>query len=131
MKLRNQGVIQAAPILHGHAEKVSSAIQQWVGMKAFTHWKLGDPTTIDGAEFHVDDEELGHIHLDGEIHLRLTQRLRNALLETRLAQPFPWAREWVEMSVQSEEGVDHALWLSSDWLRSAQEYGGGRIIDQD
>ena len=37
-----------------------------------THWQLGSSEKVEGAEFHVGNQELGHIHLHGEMHLLLT-----------------------------------------------------------
>ena len=87
--LRNEGPIQPAPQLHGLAQDVSTELKSWPGMIAATHWRLGDSTRVDGAEFYVQREgELGHIHLDGEIHLALTKPLRNSLAALKLAKPF-------------------------------------------
>ncbi len=62
--LRNEGPIQPAPKLQGLAQDVSTELQSWPGMIAATHWQLGDPTRVDGAEFHVErGGELGHIRV--------------------------------------------------------------------
>ena len=120
--LRNEGRIQPPPTLQGIAQSVSSELQSWPGTAAFTHWQLGDPTTIDGAEFHVDEHELGHIHLNGELHLALTDPLRKLLVERRLARPFRWVSSWVERPIASSTDAEQALWLfrlGYDRLRSA------------
>ena len=74
-QLRNEGELHPAPALAGPAETVSVTVQSWADVKSFTHWQLGDPTAVDGAEFHVPEGELGHIHLGGEVHLALTEEL--------------------------------------------------------
>ena len=94
MRLRNEGVIQPAPALRGKAQEVSLELQKWDGMQAVTHWQLGSSERVDGAEFHVNDAELGHIHLNAEMHLLLTKRLSKALIESGLANKFPWEAEW-------------------------------------
>ena len=86
--LRNEGPIQTAPQLHGLAQDVSTELQSWPGMIAVTHWHLSDPTRVDGAEFHVQGRgELGHIHLNGEIHLALTKAPRTQLVALKLPNP--------------------------------------------
>ena len=54
--------------LKGPAQSVSAEIQSWPGIIAATHWFLYDRTQVDGADFYVGEKELGHIHLDGELH---------------------------------------------------------------
>ena len=110
--LRNEGPIQTAPQLHGLAQDVSTELQSWPGMIAVTHWHLSDPTRVDGAEFHVQGRgELGHIHLNGEIHLALTKALRTQLVALKLAKPFRWSDAWVTASLTSRQEAGHALWL--------------------
>ena len=124
MRLRNEGVIQPAPALRGKAQEVSLELQKWDGMQAVTHWQLGSSERVDGAEFHVDDKELGHIHLNGEMHLLLTKRLSEALIESGLASKFPWGAEWVQASIGTESERERALWLfrlGYDHLRDVDE----------
>ena len=82
-----EGVIQRAPVLQGKAQDVSAELQKWYGMQV-THRQLGNPEKVNGAEFHVDDKELGHIHLNGEMHLLLKKRLSRALIQNGLAEKF-------------------------------------------
>ena len=123
--LRNKGPIKPAPRLQGLAQQVSTELQSWPGMISATHWQLGDPTQVDGAEFHVDNGgELGHIHLNGEIHLALTKSLRDQLVALHLAQPFVWDRAWVTTRISSPSEADQALWLfrlGYDRLRAMPE----------
>ena len=132
MKLRNEGAIQPPPVLRGPAGTVANELQSWPGLEAYTHWMLGDPTTVDGAEFHVDGRELGHIHLGGEVHLMLTIKLRDALVRRELAQPFRWGREWVDMDIETAADAAHARWLFQigyDRLRGVAESELLRRID--
>ena len=53
IRLRNEGPIKPAPLLQGFAQEVSTELQTWPDIISATHWQLGDPTRVDGAEFHV------------------------------------------------------------------------------
>ena len=56
-----------APVLAIVLEPVSQAIQGWPGVIAATHWDLlrvGE--VVDGTNFYVGEEELGHLHHNGE-----------------------------------------------------------------
>ena len=124
MRLRNEGVIQPAPALRGKAEEVALELKKWDGMQAVTHWQLGNAQKVDGAEFHVDGRELGHIHLNGEVHLLLTKRLSRALIQKHLAEKFPWGAEWVQTPVRTESERERAVWLfrlGYDHLRAVDE----------
>jgi hypothetical protein len=55
--------------------------------------------------------ELGHIHLDGEIHLATSAALRRALVARRLARPFPYYATWVEADIGDAAEAAHAAWL--------------------
>ena len=112
IQLRNEGPLKPAPQLTGIVQEVSDEIQSWAGVVSATHWKLGDPTCVDGAEFHVADiGELGHIHLNGEVHILLTEKLRDRLLGHKLAKPFPWGKNWVMAEITAADEADGAKWL--------------------
>ena len=112
IQLRNEGPIQPAPRLQGLAQEVATEIQSWPGIISATHWQRGNPTHVDGAEFHVKEVgELGHIHLDGEVHLALTRTLRNQLVHLNLARPFAWDKTWVTAPVTAPSEADLAIWL--------------------
>ena len=86
-------------------------IQSWPGIVAATHWFLYDRTQVDGADFYVGERELGHIHLDGEIHLGATRTLAAMLIEHDLADPFEWGDAWVQYPICKKADVGHAVWL--------------------
>ena len=44
-------------------------------MIVVSHWLRGNSITVDGAEFHAKNRELGHINLDGAIQPLLTGQL--------------------------------------------------------
>lgn len=111
MNLRDKGEIRPPPRLRGPAQKVSAALQLWPSVIAATHWYLYDRTQVDGADFYVGEKELGHIHLDGEIHLRLTPTLARAAIALGRADAFPWADDWVQAPIATATEAAHALWL--------------------
>jgi hypothetical protein len=55
--------------LEGVLQAVCNAIAVWPEVEATTHWHLRDQSRVDGIDFYVGPDELGHIHLDGSIHL--------------------------------------------------------------
>ena len=111
MKLADKGRIKPPPALKGPAQLVSQEIQSWPGIVAATHWFLYDRTQVDGADFYVGERELGHIHLDGEIHLGATRTLAAMLIENDLADPFEWGDAWVQYPICKKADVGHAVWL--------------------
>ena len=111
MKLKDKGPIKQAPLLTGPAQEVSEAIQSWPNIISATHWAIGDSTKVNGADFYVDDMELGHIHLDGEMHLSLTQNLAKLLISQKLAEPFRWGESWVQLDIKDKQSVELAAWL--------------------
>jgi Family of unknown function (DUF5519) len=124
MKLAEKGPIVAPPVLDGWAQVVSLQIQAWPQIVSATHWQFGNPSKVDGTDFYVEEDELGHIHLDGEIHLLLTKDLHRAIIDARLADRFRWAANWVQFSIEDERSGKHALWLfqlAYDRLRGAHE----------
>src|SRR5580704_1320618 len=111
MRLETKGEIQPPPKLKGSAQSVSLAIQSWPRVIAATHWLLYDRTQVDGADFYVGQKELGHIHLDGELHLGVTAGLRRLLIEAGCAEALPWAEDWVQAPISSKRDARTALWL--------------------
>jgi hypothetical protein len=70
MNLAQKGHFAPPPTLAPpHAQALSQSLAAWPGVHARTHWFLGDESTVDGADFYVGDDELGHLHLDGEAHV--------------------------------------------------------------
>ena len=111
MRLESKGEIRPPPTLKGPAQSVSLEIQSWPGIIAASHWFLFDRTRVDGADFYVGEEELGHIHLDGELHLGLTVGLRERLIEAGLAEPLPWAEDWIQAPICNPQDARTAVWL--------------------
>ena len=124
MKLEDKGPMAPPPVLEGWAQNVSLEIQSWPKIISATHWRFGYPTQVDGADFYVGEHELGHIHLDGEIHLVVPQRLAKTLIDAKLAQKFRWGIDWVQFPINSEASARHATWLfkiSYDLINGADE----------
>ena len=111
MRLESKGEIRPPPKLKGPAQSVSREIQSWPGIVAATHWFFHDRTQVDGADFYVGEKELGHIHLDGEVHLCLTVGLRRRLIEAGLAEALPWAQDCIRAPISSRSEAKTALWL--------------------
>ena len=111
MRLEAKGEIRPPPRLKGPAQFVSLEIQSWPGIIAATHWFLYDRTQVDGADFYVGERELGHIHLDGELHLCVTVGLRRRLIEAGLAEALPWAEDCVQAPISNRRDARNALWL--------------------
>ncbi len=111
MRLDSKGEIRPPPRLKGPAQSVSLEIQSWPGIIAATHWFLYDRARVDGADFYVGEKELGHIHLDGELHLCVTIGLRRRLIEAGLAEALPWAEDCVQAPISNRWDARNALWL--------------------
>ena len=111
MKLNEKGRFVPRPALDGVSEDLAHAIEQWPQVHARTHWYLGDETEVDGADFYVGDEELGHIHLYAEAHIAVPRALGDALIAAGLAQPFPWSRSFVAKRVRTKKDAREALFI--------------------
>jgi hypothetical protein len=114
MTLEEKGRIIPPPILAIYPQMVSDAIQQWKHIISATHWDLYDRTKVDGADFYAGEKELGHIHLDGSVHLATINELRIPLLENNLAKKFPYGGEyegWVLFKISTEKEAQQAIWL--------------------
>lgn len=109
MKLTEKGKIIPPIKLGEPMENVSKTVQSWNKIISATHWNLYNRTKPDGADFYVSEEELGHIHLNGEVHLATSVALRNSLVRRQLALPFVYADGWVEYSIKTEADARHAL----------------------
>ena len=115
LKLEQKGVMQPPPVLPGPAEATSQSIQSWSGVIAATHWDLYRRKQVDGADFYVGEKELGHLHLDGEVHLATSPELGAMLTSNGLARRFAYSGNpyegWVETSIHTPADAAHATWL--------------------
>ncbi|WP_158818534.1 luciferase family protein [Methylocapsa sp. S129] len=97
----DKGPVKPPPALDGPLRTVADAIAGWPGVIATVHWDLFHPSRVDGIDFYFGEEELGHIHLDGALHLATSPSLGKALIAERLARPFHYQRGWVCEDVQT------------------------------
>lgn len=111
MKLRNPGPVEPAPALQGFTGELAETVARWPGVTAYTHWQLGSPGVVDGAEFHLGDPELGHIHLDGTVHIPLNSALASLLVRKGIGQNPSWSDAWITCPVRSASDMQHAAWL--------------------
>lgn len=111
MKLAEKGKIIPPPVLSKYSEMVSQQVQQWPGIISATHWEIWNRNKPNGADFYVGELELGHIHLDGSLHIPSTQQFSQALIKAGLAQTFPYGENWVQYKIADEKGATHATWL--------------------
>ena len=114
MKLEEKGPFKPAPLLAGPGQKTVEAISSWPDIISATHWDLFNRSRVDGADFYVNKAELGHIHLNGEVHLAATNGLGVALLQQGLASPLPYGKaygDWVSLMIRTDADADLAIWL--------------------
>lgn len=111
MKLEEKGKIVPPPVLSKYLEIVSKEIQQWLGIISATHWEIHDRNKPNGADFYVGKKELGHIHLDGSLHIPSTSKFSQALIKAGLAQKFPYAENWVQFNISDDKSAAQAIWL--------------------
>src|SRR5256885_14884168 len=110
MRLETKGEIRPPPKLKGPAQSVSLGIQSWRGVISATHWYLYDRSQVDGADFYVGEKELGHIHLDGELHLGLTAGLCRELVEAASAGAVPRGGGWLSAPDSNPRDARDAPW---------------------
>ena len=96
----SKGPIAAPPILDGILAAVAETVASWPKVVSTAHWHLYDSSRVDGIDFYVGEDELGHIHLDGSIHLATNPSLGKALIAAGLAQRFPYGHGWVQANVE-------------------------------
>lgn len=123
MKLAEKGNIIPPPVLSKYPEIVSQEIQQWPGIISATHWEIWNRNKPNGADFYVGEMELGHIHLDGSIHIPSTKEFARALIKGGLAQKFPYGENWVQFNISDDKTASHATWLFKlhyDYLNGAE-----------
>ncbi len=110
MPRSKKGPVVAPPALSGAIAAVAEGIASWPGVIATGHWTFYKPRQIDGIDFYVGDEELGHIHLDGDLHLATIPSLAEAMIAKGSAKPFQYQEGWVHEYI-SRIGVPAALAL--------------------
>ncbi len=111
MKLAQKGSFAPPPRLPHAAQALSELLACWPRVHARTHWRLGDERFVDGADFYLGQDELGHLHLDGEAHVAVGEKLADALVRAGLASRFRWSPAFVTHPIASEADVKHGAWL--------------------
>lgn len=100
MPRSKKGPVRPPPVLEGALATVADAVAGWPGVSATVHWNQFQRGKVDGTDFYLGDEELGHLHLDGSIHLATSPDLGQALVAEGLARPFRYQAGWVEEQVR-------------------------------
>ena len=95
-----KGPLGPPPALSGALGEVAGAVASWPGVVTTVHWYLFDQSQVDGVDFYLGDDELGHLHLDGSIHLATSPELGRELVAQGLAKPFRYQRGWVEEQIR-------------------------------
>lgn len=115
MKLADKGPIKPPPPLCGPAAATAEAVMNWTEIIAAAHWDLYKPTCVDGVDFYVGEQELGHIHLNAVVHLATSPELGRILVENGLAKRFPYSGAaydgWVLYRIRTAKDAAHAAWL--------------------
>jgi hypothetical protein len=111
MKLAEKGHFAPPPALPKHAQTMSERLASWPKVHARTHWLLGNETVVDGADFYLGDSELGHLHLDGEAHIAVPKKIRDAVIAAGLAEEFRWSRKLVVFPIKRAGDVEKAEFL--------------------
>ena len=105
-----KGPVAPPPRLDGPLGTVADAVRGWAGVIATVHWDLLRSTRVDGIDFYLGEEELGHLHLDGSVHLATSPTLGRALIAECAAHPFRYQQGWVCETVR-RIGPDAAIAL--------------------
>lgn len=112
LALGQKGLV-APPILDKPYQTAAIAIAVWDEVITATHWHLCRKAEVDGIDFYVGERELGHIHLNGWVHLATNHSLCKSLLGRGFAQAFPYSsyEHWVSYKIESVNQVKHPIWL--------------------
>ena len=102
--------IRQPPVLTGDLKAVADAVTTWPDVVATSRGHFAHTEQDDGIDFRVGEDELGHMHFDGSIHLASGPNLWAALVAEGLGRPSPWARGWREARV-GDLGVERAVAL--------------------
>jgi hypothetical protein len=130
MQLVQKGRFAPPPKLPRFAQQLSEALAGEPGITARTHWLLGDESVVDGADFYLGQDELGHLHLDAEAHVAQAGAVRNALLEAGLAHEFRWSRQFVTAPVEKQADVAHVKWLFSLRRRQLEGVAVAALVEE-
>ena len=113
MMLGQKGPIAPAPILEEPYQTAALTISGWKDVISATHWHLANMGQVDGIDFYLKERELGHIHLNGDVHLATNGFLGKLLVNHQLASPFPYSgyENWILFQIHNPQSAQHAVWL--------------------
>ena len=94
-----KGRLGPPPALATPLQDVVDVVSAWPDVETTVHWHFNDKTRVDGVDFYWMQKELGHIHLDGSIHLATSPSIGSSMIEEGVAKAFPYLRGWVEENV--------------------------------
>ena len=120
MSRQAKGRVAPPPRLEASAQVVADAVAALPGVVVQAHWEIGSQSEVNGTDFYVGEEELGHIHLDGEAHVPLGAAVVKALVKARLARRFRWSDSFAAVDAHD---VDNTVWVFA--LRRQQLAGLG------
>lgn len=120
MSRTEKGRVAPPPKLGVAAQRVAEAVTALPGVVAQAHWEIGSQTDVNGIDFYVGEDEVGHIHLDGEAHIAVGAAMARTLVKRRLARKFPWSSAFVVVDT-----ADHDRCVKIFALRRAQIAGVG------
>ena len=115
MSRQDKGRVAPPPRLGRAAQRAADGVAALPGVTVQAHWEIGSQSEVNGTDFYVGEEELGHIHLDGEAHVPVGRALADVLVRAKLARRFRWSRDFV---VVDTDDAAHAIWVFG--LRRAQ-----------
>ncbi len=119
----SKGPIAPPPILKGVLATVAATVARWPGVVSTAHWDLYDSSRVDGIDFYVGEDELGHIHLDGSIHLATNPSLGKALIAAGLAERFPYGHGWVQAEIKRIGATAAVALFARNYARFAHTLG--------
>lgn len=120
-----KGPIEAPPALGQPLQSIVDVVAAWPGVTATVHWHLVHRSQVDGVDFYLGEAELGHLHVDGSIHLATSPELGSTLVAEGAARPFRYLQGWVEEDARGigQEAAVALFRRNYDELRS-RDIGG-------
>ena len=113
-----KGRVAPAPRLADKPQQTADLVAALPNVAVQAHWEIGSQEHVNGTDFYVGAQELGHIHLDGEAHIPVGAEIAALLVQAKLAKRFRWSAHFV---VVNAADTDVASWTFA--LRHAQIAG--------
>jgi len=128
MSRNEKGRVAPPPRLPAAAQGVADEVAALPGVTVQAHWEIGSQTEVNGTDFYVGEEELGHIHLDGEVHVPLGP-LAAAIVKAKLGRRFRWNAAFVVADAADREKALKLFALRHAQIHGASEAELRRRID--